>query len=350
MAVSAKQTAWRSLPGHGSNGGLDSSSGISPPFFRWKSAADWLHDSGNGSISGHVFQDEDRDKPLEKIKVLGVNTNKFDFFDTNTDQEGAYSLPDLPPGEYVILTSQILNEAYDDLFLEAYKDLILLDPNRYVEGEQLRDIRNVIKYATKIILFPGEDITDIDIGLSSYKYSFTSGLNLFGYPGVPVSVYDESHEICAELGTDMKNFRWKDTTNRQWELTSANSVIPAMPLGDNIDIVTGQGYIIYMDNQAGPFESPPFRTIPPSVYSLRPGKNFMAYPSSSLHSPIRTSSDMLERIGKEDEVVNVQRFNNLSGKWDSTLWLWGRPNGDHFPILQGDAYLVDMISNKNFVP
>ena len=185
--------------------------------------------------------------------------------------------------------------------------------------------------------------------ISAYEYTFGPGLNLFGYPGTSVTKYNDSHKFCAELGLSMDDFRWKDSGIDQWYVTRPNPANPGQPLGDQIEISTGRGYIIYMDYQAGPFFFPPYKVQPPSSYQLAAGKNLIAYPSS-YSSPIKRSFELLSAIGTKDDVACIKSFNNASGKWSSTVWVWGRPGGANFSIKQGGGYIVDMHTAKSFVP
>ena len=104
--------------------------------------------------------------------------------------------------------------------------------------------------------------------------------------------------------------------------------------------------MIYMQNKVGPISYPPFKTIPPEFYHLKPGKNLIAYPSS-FHRPIKSSSDLLTNFGTSAEVASVKSFDNSSGKWKSTVWLWNKPGAGDFPIVQGGGYLIDMKVSKD---
>jgi hypothetical protein len=255
-------------------------------------------------------------------------SGSFDYYYTTTNSQGEYLFDDLNCGEYNL----VAGGDYADFINEIYQDVCLLDPNNFVEGKNFTAIEAASK---NIFIFPGENLTGIDIGLSTYKYTFNPGLNLFGYPGLPVQKYDDSHEFCSELGNKMDNFRWKNPTTGQWYvITSSLEKNP-------IEIRSGQGYIIYMDLKAGPIFFPPFKAFPPQFYNLTTGKNFIAYPSS-LHRPIKKSSDLLKALGTPEQAANVQSYDNTSGKWKSTVWLWDRPGAADFPIVQGEGYLVEM--------
>lgn len=287
--------------------------------------------SGKMSISGHVFRNENPNCPLSGVELAAVNTNTtpYEYYYSSTNPEGEFLFADLNCGEYNL----VAGGDYEDLIKELYKGVCILDEDQFVEGKKYTEIESSV---TKILIYPGEDLKGIDIGLSSYKYTFKSGLNLFGYPGLPVEKYDHTNEFCSQLGSAMNNFRGKDPDTGQWY------VITTSNLQSNPEqIRIGQGYIIYMKNQAGPIFFPPFKTMPPKFYNLDPGKNLIAYPAS-LHYNIKKSSDLLKKLGTQDEVASVHSFDNASGKWKSTVWLWGKPSASAFLISQGEGYLAEM--------
>ena len=292
--------------------------------------------AGQMSISGHVFLNEDPYSPLSGIYVRGSNTYDSDpntkFPVTTTNAQGEFLLDNITCGEYQI----VANLDPDYLSREMYKDLNLLDPDQFVEGGYYSALLNE---STKIDVFPGEAITGIDFALNSYEFTFKKGLNIFGYPGQPVQKYNDSHEFCDELGSSMRSFRYKNPETGDWYMITSSLEKAAIPLH------SGQGYLIYMTNQIGPVYFPPFRIMPPASYQLNSGKNFIAYPSS-IHRPIRTSSDFLSALGNPAEAANVQSFDSTSGKWKSTVWVWGKPGASNFPIKQGEGYLVEMRTSK----
>ncbi|MBN2372215.1 hypothetical protein JXL19_00300 [bacterium] len=306
--------------------------------------------SGNGTISGKVFLEENPAMPLNNIKVAGVNIidrQEFDFNYVFTGADGVFHFQDLEPGEYIVFTDDTSGYTAISLQREVYKDITILDGDVFEEGTQLQG--EIEEVAEKFFLYPGEGVTGINIGLSSYKYTFGPGLNLFGYPGTSVKKYDYSYEFCAVLGLSMDDFRWKDTGTGQWHVTRSNPSNPGSPLGSNIQISTGMGYLIYMDYKAGPFFFPPYKVQPPESYQLAAGRNLIAYPSS-YSSPIKRSFELLSAIGMKEDVASIKSFSNTSGKWSSTQWIWGRPGGANFSIKQGEGYIVDMYVSKSFVP
>ncbi|MGA1791126.1 MAG: hypothetical protein ACMUIM_06550 [bacterium] len=288
--------------------------------------------AGQMSISGHVFLNEDPNSPLSGIYVGGSNTYDSTYPITTTNAQGEFLLDNLTCGEY-----EIVANLYPDYFYrEMYRDINIWDPIQAEVGENY-DI--ILNERTLIDVFPGEAVTGIDFGLSSYEFTFKKGLNIFGYPGQPIQEYDDSDEFCLELGSNMRSFRYKDPQTGDWYLITSSLE------GDPIPLHSGQGYLIYMTNQVGPVYFPPFRVMPPASYQLNRGKNFISYPSS-IHRPIRTSSDLLSALGNPAEVASVQSFDNTSGKWKSTVWVWGRPGASNFLIKQGEGYLVEMKTSK----
>lgn len=297
---------------------------------------------GQMSISGHIFRNEDKNSPLSNVKLsaINVNTTPFEYYYNTTNAEGKYLFDDLNCGEYniYIRPEYELNEeglVHGDLVREIYKGVCLLDPNQFVEGGKYAEIESS---AAKVLIYPGENLTDVDIGLSSYKYTFKKGLNLFGYPGLPVEKYDHTNEFCSQLGSALRNFRGKDP---EWYVVTTSNL-----QNDPKSLRTGDGYMIYMSNQAGPIFYPPFKVMPPKFYHLTPGINLIAYPSS-LDRLIKKSSDLLNKLGTTEESACVKAFDNISGKWKSTVWFWDKPGAADFPIVQGEGYIAEMKVKKD---
>ncbi|MGA1863494.1 MAG: hypothetical protein ACMUHX_00365 [bacterium] len=292
--------------------------------------------SGQMSISGHIYRNEDKNYSLPNVELAAVNTNTtpYEYYYTSTNAQGIFLFDNLNCGEYNLVGGG----DYEDLIKELYKGVCILDEEQFAEGKKFAEIESS---ATKILVYPGENLTNVDIGLSAYKYTFKKGLNLFGYPGLPVEKYDYTNEFCSQLGSSLQNFRGKDPVTNQWYLVTASN-LQTNPK----KLRTGDGYMIYMKNQAGPIFYPPFKTMPPKFYHLKSGKNLIAYPSS-IERPIKKSSDLLYKLGTPEESACVKAFDNTSGKWKSTVWLWNKPGAADFPILQGEGYIAEMRVTKD---
>ena len=80
-----------------------------------------------GAISGTVT-DEDTDQPLDTVCVVAYGDETGTFVETLTDPEGAYSLADVPAGDYVILLGDCgspythLGEVYDDVRFDMHNE------------------------------------------------------------------------------------------------------------------------------------------------------------------------------------------------------------------------------------
>lgn len=292
---------------------------------------------------------EDTKLPLSDVKILAIEESFTIEFNRSayTDSEGNYTLEEVQPGNYIIFTTEILNESYKHLTKELFKDIAILNGEVFQEGSQLAS--NILEYAKLVPVSPGEHVSDIDFGLHSYNFTFQKGLNLFGYPGIPVSKYDTSHEIGSLFGSDLHSLRWQNPNTQEWKITKPIPTAPDNMSGDNFTIQTGQGYLIYSYNKVGPLYLPPFIIAPPQKYKLIQGKNFIAYPST-LQSPIRNSYKLLSDFGNEDEVASVHKYDNIAARWSSNTWIWGRPGGSLFSISQGDGYVVNMKKAKVFEP
>ncbi len=301
------------------------------------------------TISGYVFLNENTNIPIPNVNIFAFDSGpRTSQGVAETDVNGRFAMEVPEATEYVIFTSSIDNPMYNDLTKEVYNDIAILDPDFFPEGSTI--INKITENATFVDVSYGEHVTGINFGLSSYKYSFEKGLNLFGYPGEPVEKYDTSYELCSLFGANLNSFRWKDPDTQQWKVTKPNPSNPANMTGDNFKIQLGQGYLIYMNNNIGNLFYPPFKNnFQGNHYGLFPGKNFASYPVS-INSLIKNSHDLISAIGNQSDGTTVHCYDKDSGTWLSSVWLWGEASGQSFSITKGTGYWVDVKVAKNFIP
>jgi len=193
-----------------------------------------------------------------------------------------------------------------------------------LEDMDFDGITNAEEYAQ------GTDPKEPDISLSA-------GLNLLGYP-VEVPVGYTSYDLIFDLGTEDeidKIQKYNPATGTFETTTYEDGVVS----GDEFNIVSGEGYVVYMKQAtslsfAGGIMTP--------AISLVPGLNIISIPCMP---PGYTSYDLLFYLGLPDEVASIQRFNRETGIFETTAYYNGQPSGVEFNIVNGEAYLIYMKSS-----
>ncbi|RLG90098.1 hypothetical protein DRO34_06190, partial [Candidatus Bathyarchaeota archaeon] len=164
--------------------------------------------------------------------------------------------------------------------------------------------------------------------------SLYAGLNLFGYQ-VEVPAGYTSYDMIADLGgeDEVEKIQRYDPATGSFETTFYES---GVPVGDIFDIVSGEGYLVYMKvektvSQVG-------RIVSVSI-QLEPGLNVVAIPCVPLGY---SSYDMLRYLGSPDEVSSIQKFDKETGAFQTTAYFDSQPSGINFDIVNGEAYLIHM--------
>lgn len=176
-------------------------------------------------------------------------------------------------------------------------------------------------------LADGTDPTETDVFL--FK-----GLNLFGYPVVVPDGYT-SYDLIVDLGDDSEVVKIQryDKNSGTYLTTSYNAGIPE---GDQYDIVTGEGYLVFMNEEkivsfAGQISCPP--------YLFSPGMNLISIPCMP---PGATSYDLLGQMGMDDAISSIQRYNPDNGSFETTAFYNGQPSGVEFRLINGMGYIAQV--------
>ena len=86
-----------------------------------------------------------------------------------------------------------------------------------------------------------------------------------------------------------------------------------------------------------------------------PGVSLLLYPGLNLFSyPVETyvgftAFDLLTALGGSTEVNSIDRYDRKTGRYQRASWLDGMPDGENFPIIRGEAYIVHMSVQKQVV-
>lgn len=165
------------------------------------------------------------------------------------------------------------------------------------------------------------------------------GLNLVGYP-VKVPEGYSSYDLLIDLGTE-DEIDMIQKYNPATEAFEPTTYEAGVATGDEFDIVSGEGYYVYMKESklisfAGQIMTPDI--------GLEPGSNLI---SVQCMPPDYTSYDLLSYLGSSDEVASIQRFDRETGTFETTVYYFGIASGDQFNVFNGEAYLVHMNVSKN---
>lgn len=293
----------------------------------------------SGTISGRVFLDENPKELISGVEML-VLDDTYEIqeqIDSNTNSNGEYTLDIPEPGDYIVFTRSIFNPAYAHLTREIYNDIAILNDDQFIEGNW---VITVLNYADLVSVSPGEDVIDIDFGLSSYLFTFYNGLNIFSYPGDPVTIYDTSYELCSLIGPSLKYFAWLNPDTSEWKVTKPSITNPNIMTGNNFPILNGEIYFVVMNETTGPLYIPPFQNTTNPQNNFDVGLNLVS--KTSLYHNIADSYGLLTYIGNQNIISNVNNYNNISGKWNSTYWFWKKVCGTKFPVKKGEGYAVNI--------
>ncbi|MGA1843558.1 MAG: hypothetical protein ACMUIS_03240 [bacterium] len=301
--------------------------------------------TGVGTISGRVFLDDDPAEPIGGIHVVAYSISLKKAYETTTNVNGEYMIEGIRSGYVLVFTGK-----EEEVMSRLYKDLNV-PPDGYQQSpENLDQLVIIAGSQRRLYLGVNEHIAGIDIGVSSFRHTFNSGLNLYGYPGEPVVEYETAYKLCKGIGDDLHKLVWLDANTDAWHSVWLNTADPNHPpVGVNCSITPGNGYIIFMNETVESMVLPPFTITFPDYYALESGKNLFSYPPS-LYRPLQTSSELISAIDDPDAVSCVRSYDSFTGQWKSNVRIWGRPCSGVFPLRQGDAYLVEMRSFQYLIP
>jgi len=167
--------------------------------------------------------------------------------------------------------------------------------------------------------------------------SLKQGFNLFSYPGrVPVG-QNTCQQLLTTLGAQdvIRIQRYNYLLGRYESCDSENLY--------DFAIQSGEAYIINLHHDKV-FNIP----IDPVCFSLTlyPGLNLIGYPMSANNS---SCFGLLTQFGT-DKAVSLQRFNNVTGRFESCLVVEGNPAGIDFPIAAGEGYIVSALTGFTVQP
>ena len=195
----------------------------------------------------------------------------------------------------------------------------------------------------------GDDLEDLDFdGVSNFDefnqgsdpnapdVNLKAGFNLFGYP-VDVPAGYTAFDLLADLGTEaeIEKIQRYNATTGEFETARYDSGVPA---GTAFAILPGEGYIVSMRvDKSVAFSG---QVTCPDI-NLAPGINIVSLPCIP---PGYSSHDLLTYLGFPEEIASIQRFNRLTGAFETTAFHDGMPSGVSFELINGEGYLISTIA------
>ncbi|MCP4692364.1 MAG: terpene cyclase/mutase family protein [Desulfobacterales bacterium] len=159
-------------------------------------------------------------------------------------------------------------------------------------------------------------------------------MNLMAYPVEPAPGYT-SYDLLADLGgaDAVDKLEKYNTAAGAYETAMYENGVVA---GDRFYITPGEGLFVFMKkNRKVSFGG---KIVCPAA-PLAPGVNIAAVPCPP---PGYTSYNLLADLGSPEEVTSVQRFNAMTGAYETAGYHGGAPAGALFKIVNGEAYAIHM--------
>ncbi|OGT33819.1 MAG: hypothetical protein A2W28_12745 [Gammaproteobacteria bacterium RBG_16_51_14] len=291
----------------------------------------------NGPVLGaHVFAVD----PLSGQSVAGAYSG----------DDGKYFIPGLSAGNYLVAIEPLdgdpagldpfrINEVvqfttdtnFPEEFYDANEANVEADPMAGLAVPVHAGAATAgINVVTNTLVVPGVSII------------LNSGYNLFAYP--------------VEAPSDLKAFSLLQALGSPSEVNSIDCFVPetgtferaqfvnGIPEGINFLVMRGEGYVIHMNAQkvvdfSGATDCPNL--------SLKRGMNLVGIPCPPA---AYTAFNLLHDIGSQFEVQKIERFNSVTGMYETAMFdAGGIAGGTNFPIKNGEGYIIYMFADKSGV-
>ena len=283
--------------------------------------------TGAPVVGAHVFAED----AVTRTVVVGAYTGT----------DGRYRLP-VPSGDYVVgiepldgdpagldpeRINTVIQNTTDVLFPEEYYD------TNESSTDAPEDVE-VVPVAAGLVN-NGIDITTNTLDVISSSLLVSRGMNLLSYPvSVPPGI--TAYGLLSELSqnADINSIQRLNTTTGRFETAH---LVDGVPSGYDFALDRSSGYIVHSgDDDLLRFSGSP--DCP--AFDLAAGTNLIGAPCA----PAEYSAfDLLRDLGTELDVSGVQAYDNETDTWAVASYAGADPTGIDFPIVDGGAYLVDMI-------
>jgi hypothetical protein len=204
----------------------------------------------------------------------------------------------------------LLNDANEDPDSDGFINL-----DEYKGGSDPRDPGSIPADKILIRLFKGFNLINIPADTNNITDAYAL-LSVLGNQGQIESVqkFDKTAGGFRKAGYD----------------ASGNST------GDNFTLTNVDGLIVYSKaDKTIPVNS--FVTCP--SLNLTAGVNLTGTPCASTNLK---AYQLLQKIGDDTAVSGIQRFNPVTGKFETASYINGQPAGVNFPIKAGEGYFIYM--------
>lgn len=299
------------------------------------------YETGYGAIEGQVLSGV-TGRPVVGAHVFAEDAvARTVEIGAYTGTDGRYRLP-VPAGDYVVgiepldgdpagldpeRINTVIQNTTDVLFPEEYYDA------NESSTDTPQDVE-VVPVAAGIVN-SGVDITTNTLDVISSSLLIGRGMNLLAYPvSVPPGI--TAYGLLTELSqnADVNSIQRLNTLTGRFETAH---LVDGVPSGYDFVLDRSSGYIVHSgDDDLLRFSGSP--DCP--AFDLAAGTNLIGAPCA----PAEYSAfDLLKDLGSELDVTSVQAYDNVTDTWVIASYSGADPSGVDFPVVDGGAYLVDLI-------
>jgi len=311
---------------------------------------------GSGIIHGRVYLDENPNVGLANITVHAMDISHIgqETCSGTTDSKGNYIISNLPSSGFIVLTSydpKIVTEGYFNEMNENVTAFAWYDQCPW--EDEIQTLAKVLQHLdpshmddpniliTPVYVTSGD--REVNIGLSTYNYPYSAGLNLLAYPGTPLKACDTAEEFLKLFSYDSSRRISLRNDEKGGDMLYFDPNSHSLK-GNNFFLEPGHGYVFYLNTEAK-LQIPPFTIVPPPSINLAGGRTIVSVPDGPDKGFY--AQDVLRTFGDNEKDANlnstaISHFDGRKGKWRSSTWLWGRCSGDNFKIERSRGYLADI--------
>lgn len=206
---------------------------------------------------------------------------------------------------------------------------------------------NALKSGLPIDVIAGANVNNINFVTNTTRQSGSTielypGLNLFSYPvALPADL--SAFELLQAIG-DSDEVLSVDNYNQTSAKYERALYLDGVPAGDNFTIKPGFGYLVRMKKS----KSIGFSGLADCQnINLKQGLNFIGVNCPPVGY---SASDLLEALGGNEVIKNIQRFNRETGTYEVVYSSGVAVQSHDFPINVGEAYVVNSLADISDIP
>ncbi|MEW5803868.1 MAG: carboxypeptidase regulatory-like domain-containing protein [bacterium] len=314
---------------------------------------------GTGQIHGRVYLDENPQVGLANITVHAMDIYHIlqATCSATTDAQGNFTISNLPNSGFILFTNYDSKKVTERYFNEMYKNVTAFgrsEPWCQWEVKRLSEVFQNIDPShmedpniliTPVYITSTSRDQEVNIGLSTYNYPYSAGLNLFAYPGTPLKSCDTASEFLSLFPSDSNQRRISLRHNeRAGDMMYLDPNSHSLK-GTDFAIEAGRGYVFYLNEDVPKLQIPPFTIVTPKTINLAGGRTIVSIPDGPdkqlyAHDVLCTFGDNEKEASLNSTAIS--HFDSRKGKWRSSTWLWGKSTGDNFKIERSRGYVADI--------